>query len=153
MYWRPRPVSTLPAGHAQPLAEPKCTESSVFSRTADPFTLVGYVDAAHATDLPTRRSVTGTVFTLCGGAIAYCFKQQPTVSTSSTEAEFIAAVAAAKTAKYLRTVLADLGFQQHGPTVLYEDNEATILMVNASKPTARSRHIAIQHFAIKEWKN
>ena len=74
------------------------------------------------------------------------------VSTSSSEAEFIAAVAAAKTAKYLRAVLSDLGFPQLGPTTLYEDNQAAILMVNASKPTSRSRHIAIQHFAIQEWK-
>ena len=45
-------------------------------------------------------------------------------------------------------MLSELDFPQHGPTVLHKDNEATILMVNASKPTARSRHIAIQHFAI-----
>ena len=61
-------------------------------------------------------------------------------------------MAAAKTAKYLRAVLSDLGFPQLGPTTLYEDNQAAILMVNASKPTSRSCHIAIQHFAIQEWK-
>jgi hypothetical protein len=44
-------------------------------------------------------------------------------ATSSTEAEFIAAVSAAKTAKYLRSVLSDLGFPQPGPTILYEDNQ------------------------------
>ena len=153
MYWRPRPVPSLPPGSDAPQAESDSTDLPAFPRTANPFTLIGYVDAAHATDLPTRRSVTSTVFTLCGGAIAYRSKLQPTVSTSSTKAEFIAAVAAAKTAKYLRTVLAELGFQQHGPTVLYEDNEATILMVNACKPTARSRHSAIQHFAIQKWKD
>jgi hypothetical protein len=37
--------------------------------------------------------------------------------------------------------------------MLYKDNEATILMVNASKLTARSQHIAIQDFAIQEWKS
>jgi hypothetical protein len=86
-------------------------ESSVFRRTANPFTLVGYVDVAHATNLPTRCSVTGFFFTLCGGAIAYRSKLQPTVSTGSTKAEFIAALTATKSAKYLHTVLADLGFQ------------------------------------------
>jgi hypothetical protein len=35
---------------------------------------------------------------------------------------------------------------------MYEDNEAAISMINASKPTPRSRHIDIQHFAIQEWK-
>jgi hypothetical protein len=35
---------------------------------------------------------------------------------------------------------------------MYEDNAAAILMINSSKPTPRSRHIDIQHFAIQEWK-
>jgi hypothetical protein len=77
---------------------------------------------------------------------------QSTTSTSSTEAEFIAAVQAAKTAKYLRSILSELDYGQPGPTVLYEDNQAAILMINASRPTPRSRHIDIQHFAIQEWK-
>ena len=116
-----------------------------------PLQLVGYVDAAHATDLETRRSVTGFVFCLAGGAIAYKSKLQATVSTSSTEAEFIAAVHAAKVAKYLRSILKELGFPQDGPTVLHEDNQAAIAMINDSKPTPRSRHIDIQFFAIQQW--
>jgi hypothetical protein len=35
---------------------------------------------------------------------------------------------------------------------LYEDNAAAILMVNAGRPTPRSRHIGIQDFAIQELK-
>jgi hypothetical protein len=89
---------------------------------------------------------------LCGGPIAYKSKVQSTVSTSSTEAEFIAAVQAAKIAKYLRSILHELGYSQSGPTILYEDNQAAILMINASRPTPRARHIDIQHFAIQEWK-
>ena len=68
------------------------------------------------------------------------------------EAEFIAAVHAAKIAKYLRAVLAELGYPQSGPTPLYEDNQAAIAMINEDRPTERSRHIDIQHFAIQEWR-
>ncbi|KAI2501677.1 hypothetical protein MHU86_12801 [Fragilaria crotonensis] len=114
--------------------------------------LAGYVDAAHATDLVTRRSITGLVFMFCGGPLAYKSKIQSTVSTSSTEAEFLAAVHAAKIAKYLRSILSELGYAQLGPTTLFEDNAAAILMVNASRPTPRARHIDIQHFALQEWK-
>jgi hypothetical protein len=35
---------------------------------------------------------------------------------------------------------------------LYKDNQAAILMINTSRPTPRSHHIDIQHFAIQEWK-
>jgi hypothetical protein len=72
--------------------------------------------------------------------------------TSSTEAEFIAAVHAGKIAKYLRSVLDELGFPPVGPTLLYEDNEAAIAMINDNRPTVRARHVDIQHFAIQEWR-
>jgi hypothetical protein len=80
--------------------------------------LAGYVYAAHATDLSTRRSITGLAFMLCGGPIAYKSKVQSTVSTSSTESEFVAAIQAAKISKYLRSILLKLDYAQLGPTVL-----------------------------------
>ena len=56
--------------------------------------LRAYVDAAHATELKTRRSVTGLFINLGMGAIAYKCKLQPTVATSSTKAEFLVVLAA-----------------------------------------------------------
>ena len=150
LYWRHTILPSLPVGLHQPL--PSDSSLPTFPEPAHPTLLAGYVDAAHATDLITRRSITGLVFMFCGGPIAYKAKIQPTVSTSSTEAEFLAAVHAAKIAKYLRSILAELGYPQREPTTLYEDNAAAILMINASRPTSRSRHIDIQHFAIQEWK-
>ena len=114
--------------------------------------LTGFVDAAHANDPKTMRSVTGFGFSFAGGVVAYKTKLQPTVATSSTESEFIAAVLAAKTGKYLRSVLHELGFAQTQPTVLYIDNKAAIDMINVNRPTPRSRHIDIQYFAIQEWR-
>jgi hypothetical protein len=73
-------------------------------------------------------------------------------ATSSTEAEFIAAVSSAKVAKYLCSILAQLGFTQTTPTILHEDNKSTIKMVNGDKPTKQSRHIDIQFFAIQDWR-
>ena len=88
----------------------------------------------------------------CGGPIANKSKIQSTVSTSLIEAEFLAAFHAVKIANYIRSLLAQLRYIQHEPSRLIKDNVAAILMVNASRPTPRSRHIAIQHFAIQEWK-
>ena len=66
-------------------------------------------------------------FVLAGGCVAYKCKTQTTTATSSTEAEFYAAVSAAKYARYLRSILADLGFQSSSPTVLYYcDNQSGI---------------------------
>jgi hypothetical protein len=150
IYWRHTLLSSLPVGDFIPLVPDLSLPD--FPQPQFPTELAGYVDAAHATDLVTRRSITGLVFMFCGGPLAYKSKIQSTVSTSSTEAEFLAAVHAAKIAKYLRSILSELGYPQLGPTTLFEDNAAAILMVNANRPTPRARHIDIQHFALQEWK-
>ncbi|KAG7370163.1 reverse transcriptase RNA-dependent DNA polymerase [Nitzschia inconspicua] len=124
-----------------------------FPSIPSPLQLTGYVDAAHANDLRNRRSTTGYAFVLNGGAIAYRSKTQTVTATSSTEAEFIAAVSAAKTAKYLRAVLHELSFPQLSPTPIHIDNVSAIQIINARKPTERSRHIDIQAFAIQDWKD
>ena len=147
--WHRSPVESLPDAplHSLPI------DSALPEFPAmDLLKLIGFVDAAHAADIKTRRSVTGLAFCLAGTAIACKSKLQATVATLSTEAEFIAAVHAGKTAKYLRSVLADLGFPQNGPTPLCKDNQAAIAMINECKPAPRSRHIDIQHFAIQEWR-
>jgi Reverse transcriptase (RNA-dependent DNA polymerase) len=151
VYWHDTPVPALPA---IPLSTPPAVDSSLPAfPTAPLLQLTGFVDAAHATDLATRRSITGLVFTLAGGAIAYKSKLQPTVSTTSTKAEFIAAVHAAKIAKHLCYILAELGYPQSTATHIYEDNQAAIAMINEDRPTTRSHHIDIQHFAIQEWRS
>jgi hypothetical protein len=149
VYWRETMVESLPSVEIE---RPELDDSLPAFPKHALLQLIGFVDAAHATDLLSRKSVTGIVFCLAGGAIAYKSKLQATVATSSTEAEFIAAVHAAKIAKYLRSVLEEFGFPQEGPTPLYEDNMAAIAMINECRPTPRARHIDIQHFAIQEWR-
>jgi hypothetical protein len=112
-----------------------------------------FVDAAHANDLRSRRSTTGYAVLLCGGAVSYRTKTQSITATSSTEAEFLAAVFAAKHVKHLRAIMLELGFPQDDPTIMYEDNMSALKMINARVPTERSRHIDIQHFAIQDWKD
>ena len=114
--------------------------------------LICFVDAAYGNDPKKRRSTTGYAFTYSGGAIVYRSKAQSIVALSSTEAELIAAVTAAKTARYLRSILRELGFEQSDPTPIYEDNMSAIDIVNSNKPTERSRHIDIRFFAIQDWK-
>lgn len=116
------------------------------------FQLVGFVDAAHANCLRSRRSHTGYYHSIAGGAIVYRCKTQLLVALSSTEAEFYAAVDAAKVIRYLRFILKEIDFAQTTPTPLYEDNKSTIRMINARVPTERSRHIDIRFFAIQDWK-
>lgn len=52
--------------------------------------LTGFFYADWASDVDKRRSCTGYVFKLSNGAISWSSKRQPTVTLSSTEAEYLA---------------------------------------------------------------
>ena len=137
----------------------KCDESLSMDNTLPKYPhdiadsrLLCYVDAAYGNHPSKRRSTTGFALTYSGGAIVYHSKSQSITALSSTEAELIAAVTAAKTVKFIRAVMKDLGMEQKEPTPIYEDNKSAIDIINANKPTGRSRHIDIRYFAIQEWK-
>lgn len=149
IYWRPSSIPSLPDVPFTPI--PIDTNLPPFPSVHNN-SLVGFVDASHAACLKTRRSITGIAFCFHGSVIAYKSKMQPVVATSSTEAEFYAAVIAAKMAKYFRSILSDLGFSPESSTPLYEDNEAAIAMINENRPTPRVRHLDTQYFAIQEWR-
>ena len=62
----------------------------------------GYADADWAGNLDDRRSTTGYVFILHGGAITWNSKKQPTVTLSTTEAEYLVLRQATKEAICVR---------------------------------------------------
>jgi hypothetical protein len=151
-YWRSIVRSDLTV-KPLPRHSESVTDLHTFPATPRPLRLVAYVDAAHANDLRNRRSTTGCGICLAGGIVACRCKSQSVTATSSTEAEFIAAVSASKTILYLWSILAQLGLPQLEPTTVYEDNSSAINMINHSVTTERSRHIDIQMFAIQDWKD
>jgi hypothetical protein len=110
--------------------------------------LEGYADADYAGDKETRRSTTGVVFLLNGAAITWQSKLQPTVSASTTEAEYQAAGAGAREGLWLRKLLPELGMQINGPLVIFGDNDAALSLTKNHMSTPRSKHIdVIHHFA------
>ena len=76
-----------------------------------PFNFHGYSDSDWAEDKEARRSTSGNVFLMAGGAISWASKRQATVVASSTEAEYMAVAFAAKEAVWLRQLLREL--EQH----------------------------------------
>src|SRR6201996_6441500 len=96
------------------------------SRQTDP-ELIGYCDADWASNVDDRRSVTGYVFMLAGGAISWKTKKQPTVALSSVEAEYMAATQATKEAIWFRSFLTQLGINVgSSPTTIYSDSQGSI---------------------------
>ena len=85
--------------------------------------------------------------------ISWKSKKQQTIALSSAEAEYMAVSDFAKEIIYLRSLLANLGFTQDGPT--HEDNTACIEWGNnVIGGRERAKHIDIRkHFAHKAIKN
>ena len=107
----------------------------------------GYCDADYAGDVNTRKSTTGFVYILNGGAVVWSSKLQPTVAVSTAEAEYMAAAQAVKEALWLKTLLRDFGFST-GPMKINSDNQGAINLLKHPMSSAKSKHIdVIHHFA------
>ena len=113
--------------------------------------LQAIVDSYYAGNTSHCKFVSGICVKLAGGDVLYKTQYQAIIDLSSTEAEFIAACKARKYLLYLRTILSELGRPQMLATVLYEDNQGALLVATAQKPTKRTRHMYIKHFAIQYW--
>ena len=152
-YWRETPRNDLPKGNIPVLkSDANYDEDEKQERqTSDVSIMQGYVDSDHASDTSHRKSVSGYHVKLAGGTILYKTKFQSIVAQSSTEAEFIAAADAGKSILYLRTIMQQIGLQQHHATILFEDNQGALLMASAGQPTKRTKHVDIKHFAIQDW--
>ena len=66
------------------------------------FDLVGYVDAAFEDCVNTRKSTSGYLFCINGSPMTWGSSRQTVVTTSSTEAEYVAASDGAKEAIWIR---------------------------------------------------
>jgi transposase InsO family protein len=108
---------------------------------------VGYSDADYAGDADTRRSTTGYVFILNGGAISWTSRRQATVAASTTEAEYMAAAAAIKEALWIRQLLRSLNVPADTICML-ADNQSAIKLLKNPVFSMRSKHIDVAyHFA------
>ena len=113
--------------------------------------LEGFVDADWAEDVESRRSTTGYVFKLNGGAISWSSRRQQLVTLSSTEAEYVAAVEAGKEVLHMRSLLSSMGFGCRGSTTVFEDNKSTIKLSEGSGCHSRTKHIGVRWHALRDW--
>jgi hypothetical protein len=115
-----------------------------------PVVLYGYTDADWAGDPEARRSTSGYVFKLLGGAISWQSKKQSMTALSSTEAEYVALTSGSTEAVWLRRLLAELGQPQEGPTRIFVDNQSAINLAKNSVLHGRTKHIQIRHHFIRQ---
>ncbi|CAH9099164.1 unnamed protein product [Cuscuta epithymum] len=112
--------------------------------------LRGYTDSDWAGCVDDRKSMSGSVFDLGSGAVTWSSKKQETIALSSSEAEYVAAGAAAKQALWISKVLKDLGCAQSDGIELWCDNKSAIAMTRNPAYHSRTKHIDVQHHFIRQ---
>ncbi|CAA7258947.1 unnamed protein product [Cyclocybe aegerita] len=105
-----------------------------------------YCDADWGSDA-NRKSVSGYVVTLAGGAVSWSSKKQTTVALSTAEAEYVAATHAAKQVLWHRSLFTELGIDLPTTSTIFSDNQATVSIAHHPEFHARTKHIDIAlHF-------
>ena len=109
-----------------------------------PYGLVGYADSNYAGDPEDRKSVMGNCFYVNGAIVSWCSKKQRTISTSTTEAEYIALGHAARESVWIRRFLNELGIAEPiGACTLHGDNETNIILTKNAESQAKTKHIDV----------
>ena len=112
--------------------------------------LMGWTDADYAACKDTRKSRSGFVYLLNGGAISWGAKQQPVVATSTAESEYVAAFTAAQEGVWLRRMCAELGLTLEGPLQLLGDNQAALAMAGKAADSPRTKHIDVRYHYLRD---
>ena len=112
--------------------------------------LSAYVDADFAQCTDTRRCITGYVTLLHGTLISWLSKKQPLVTLSTTEAEYVALALCLQELLYLKQLLMELGLQINEAIPVYEDNQSCIKVASNPELHARTKHIDVRYFFVKD---
>ncbi|MCO5602053.1 hypothetical protein L7F22_056180 [Adiantum nelumboides] len=87
---------------------------------------------------------------LGNSCISWLSKKQPTVATSSCEAEYKAVFTATVECVWLRRLMADLGVGQDTANTIYTDSQSTLAVVRNPVFHARTKHIEVHYHYVKE---
>ena len=111
---------------------------------------VAYSDADHAGCLDTCKSTSGCLIKMGSGAVSWSSKKQTSVALSSTEAEYIAAVATGQEVLWMRELLRELHFPIKNASPMLMDNQSAIATARNPEHHGRMKHIDIRHHWICE---
>jgi transposase InsO family protein len=110
----------------------------------------GYCDSDWGASIDDRRSVSGSVFSIAGGAVTWQAQKQKSVALSTVEAEYMAACQAAKDAVWLRAFLVGLGLNASAPTNILCDSQGAIALAKNPEHHQRSKHIDLRYHFVRE---
>lgn len=121
----------------------------LYDETASP---ICYADASYGDDPTDRKSTYGHTLLIGNGAVVWASKKQRTISTSTTEAEYVAMCQAAKTivwaSKWMRELFGEEFLEM--PIKLLGDNQGSLDLIKNPEHHSRTKHIDVQYHYIRE---
>ena len=111
--------------------------------------VIGYADADWAEEKD-QKSISGNVFIMSGGAIAWSAKKQGSIALSTLEAEYISLSHATRHIIWHQMMVRELGFEPDRPFNLNNDNRGAIALTRDPQFHGQSKHIDIRHHFLRE---
>ena len=113
---------------------------------------IGHTDADFQSDLDFRKSTSGCVFTLGGGAITWRSVKQSCIADSTMEAKYVAACEATKKAVWLKKFLSDLSVvrMEQVPITLFYDNSGAVAQSKDPRNHKKGKHIERKYHIIQD---
>ena len=121
-------------------------------RRSDQLEIIGYSDSDFAGCQDSRRSTSGYIYLLAGGAISWKSAKQTLIASSTMAAEFIACYEASNHGIWLRNFVTGLRILEgvERPLKLFCDNKSAVLYSNNNRSSSKSKHIDIKFLVVKE---
>ena len=116
----------------------------------DEMSLLVFVDADHAHDKVSGRSITGLITFLGSTPLTYASRRQTTVQTSTFGAEFTALKKAVEEAVTIRYHLRSMGVKVTKPTPIFVDNLSVVLNAQNPGSTLNKKWIALAYHFVRE---
>ena len=114
--------------------------------------LIRYTDYNFQLDKDSRKSTSGSIFTLGGGAVVWRSIKQSSIADSTMEAKYIAACEAAKESVWLKKFynVLEVVPNMEKPLVLYYDNNGAVANTKEPRSHKRGKHIERKYYLIRE---
>lgn len=112
----------------------------------------GVSDANYATDVDTRKSVSGFSVFLNGAPVSFKSVQQKVVTLSTTEAELYAITQCAQEMIFVMNVLESMELLVKKPMTLFCDNKGAVLLTHNWSVGGRTRHVEVRQYFLRDLK-
>lgn len=111
-----------------------------------------FCDADWGADTESRKSVSGYVTIVAGGAMSWYSKKQSCVARSTMDAEYMAMAEVSREVIWVKDLLSELGMEilVSTPCKIYADNAAAIKMSKHDNVSERSKHVDIMYHVCRE---